>query len=62
MVARVVGAAVRLTVGSSDVIVECGRILPDGVGEAELDRLVAKGLVVVHTESAKAPVKPAAKS
>lgn len=51
---RVIAAAVRVAVGNRDLLVERDQSLPDDVTEADIKRLVDKGMVV--------QVKPAPKS
>ena len=45
MAYQVTSAAVRVQLGNADLLVEKGRVLPEGVAEADLERLVSKGMI-----------------
>ena len=65
MAARVIAAAVRVQIGQADMLVERGRLLPAGVSDADLQRLVGKRMVeLVEDEPAEGDpkVKAAAKA
>ena len=64
MAARVIAAAVRVQIGQADMLVERGRLLPAGVSDADLQRLVGKRMVeLVEDEAEDEPkVKAAAKA
>lgn len=48
MAVRVVAPAVQVAVGARVYQVDTGGLLPEGVERADLDRLVAKGMVVIE--------------
>lgn len=65
MAARVIAAAVRVQIGQADMLVEQGCLLPAGVSDADLQRLVGKRMVeLVEDDPAEdePKVKAAAKA
>ena len=61
MAARVIAAAVRVQVGQADMLVERGRLLPAGVSDADLQRLVGKRMVELVEDDPAEP-EPEAKA
>ena len=53
MAVRVVAPAVQVAVGARVYQVDMGGLLPEGVERADLDRLVAKGMVVIEVPTIK---------